>query len=56
MEEIKKLLKAIHRTAEIVREHLETRAYRNHLTTVVENDTSVRQLGVVSTLFTRCFL
>ena len=32
MEEIEKLLKAIHRTAEIVHEHLEARGYRNHLT------------------------
>jgi predicted lipid carrier protein YhbT len=34
MEEIEKILKAIQRTAEIVREHLEARFYRNHITTL----------------------
>lgn len=33
LEKIERLLKLIHTTVEIVREHLETRAYRNHLTT-----------------------
>lgn len=34
MEEIEKILKAIQRTAEIVREYLEARFYRNHITTL----------------------
>jgi len=34
MEEVEKILKAIERTAEIVREHLEARGYRNHVTTL----------------------
>ncbi|NWF93707.1 MAG: hypothetical protein HXY46_12375 [Syntrophaceae bacterium] len=31
MEEIEKILKSILRTAEIIHEHLESRAYRNHI-------------------------
>ena len=34
MEEIERILKAIQGTAEIVREHLETRSYRNHILTL----------------------
>jgi len=47
MEEIERLLKAIHRTAEIVHEHLETRAHRNHLTTVgIESIVSMAKEGI----------
>ena len=47
MEEIERLLKAIHRKAEIVHEHLETRAHRNHLTTVgIESIVSMAKEGI----------
>src|SRR4030067_350144 len=34
MEEVEKILKAIQQTAEIVREHLEAKHYRNHILTL----------------------
>ncbi|MFB3886583.1 MAG: hypothetical protein ACE144_15255 [Thermodesulfobacteriota bacterium] len=34
MEEIEKILKAIQGTAEIMREHLQGRSYRNHIMTL----------------------